>query len=266
LSRVTEPVDTLLIAGGWSYVAAMRSDELVAQVRRLAAGARRVGSVCSGAFVLAAARLLEGRSATTHWAVCDQLAHDFPDISVEPDRIFVQDGNVFTSAGVTAGMDLALALVEADHGAEVARSVARWMVLFLQRPGGQSQFSERLAYPVSRDSMLRKVLDEIVAHPGGAHSAPQLAERAAVSERHLARLFLAETGITPARFVERVRVEAARQMLETGPTPVDAVAHQVGFGSAETMRRAFLRVMGVGPAEYRHRFGGTHSIPNGGPS
>jgi transcriptional regulator GlxA family with amidase domain len=258
LSDVRGRVDTVLIAAGLTYVEAIRSDELLAEVRRIADGARRVGSTCVGAFVLAAAGLLNGRTATTHWAFCEELGRDYPNVTVEPDRIFVRDGNVFTSAGVTAGMDLALALVEADHGVEVARSVARWLVLFVQRPGGQSQFSERLAHPIPSDSALRAVCDEIIADPSGDHSVPSLADRAVLSERHFARLFIAETGTTPGRFVERARVEAARELLEAGPTPVEAVAEQVGFGSAETMRRAFLRVLGVGPADYRARFGGTH--------
>jgi transcriptional regulator GlxA family with amidase domain len=258
LSSVTGSIDTLLISAGLTYVEAMRSDELLAEVRRIADGTRRVGSTCVGAFVLAAAGLLDGRKATTHWAFCEELGSDFPSITVEPDRIFVRDGNVFTSAGVTAGMDLALGLVEADHGVDVARSAARWLVLFMQRPGGQSQFSERLGHSIPTDSGLRVVCDEIVADPSGDHSAPSLAERAALSERHLARLFVAGTGTTPARFVERVRVEAARELLEAGPTPVENIAEQVGFGSAETMRRAFLRVLGVGPADYRARFGVTH--------
>lgn len=258
LSSVRGRVDTLLVSAGLTYVEAMRSDELVSQVRRIAGGARRVGSTCVGAFVLAAAGLLDGRTATTHWAFCEELGRDFPKVGVEPDRIFVRDGNVFTSAGVTAGMDLALALVEADHGVEVARRVARWLVIFFQRPGGQSQFSERLAHPIPTDSALRAVLDVIVADPSGDHSVPRLAERAALSERHFARLFIAETGTTPARFVERARVEAARDLLEAGRTSVDTVAEQAGFGSAETMRRAFLRVLGVAPADYRARFGGTH--------
>jgi len=258
LSAVTGRVDTLLIAAGLTYAEAMRSDELVAQVRRIAGRARRVASTCVGAFVLAAAGLLDGRRATTHWAFCEELGRDFPKITVEADRIFVRDGNLFTSAGVTAGMDLALALVEADHGVEVARAVARWLVVFMQRPGGQSQFSEWLAHPIPSDSALRAVFDEIVADPSGEHSVPRLAERAALSERHFARLFIAETGTTPARFVERARVEAARELLEARSTTVDGVAEQAGFGSAETMRRAFLRVLGVGPADYRARFGATH--------
>jgi transcriptional regulator GlxA family with amidase domain len=257
LSDVAGRVDTLLVAAGLTYVDAIQSHELLADVRRIAGSARRVASTCVGAFVLAAAGLLDGRTATTHWSFCDELGRSYPNVTVEPDRIFVRDGNVFTSAGVTAGMDLALALVEDDHGIEVARSVARWLVLFVQRPGGQSQFSERLTHPIRSDSPLRALCDDIVADPSGDHSVPSLAERAALSERHLARLFTAETGTTPGRFVERARVEAARDLLGAGPTPVEALAEHIGFGSAETMRRAFLRVLGVGPAEYRARFGAT---------
>jgi transcriptional regulator GlxA family with amidase domain len=236
----------------------MCSEELLHEVRRIACGARRVGSTCVGAFVLAAAGLLDGRRATTHWAFCEELGREFPNVTVEPDRLFVRAGNVFTSAGVTAGMDLALALVEDDHGVEVARAAARWLVLFMQRPGGQSQFSERLSLPAPRDSALRAVCDEIVADPSGEHSVSRMAERAALSERHFARLFIAETGTTPARFVERARVEAARYLLEAGPMSVELVAEHAGFGTAETMRRAFLRVLSVGPADYRARFGAPH--------
>lgn len=258
LSDVTGRVDTLRVTAGLSHVEAMQSEELVAEVRRIAGKARRVTSTCVGAFVLAAAGLLDGRTATTHWSFSEDLRLTFPTVTVEPDRIFVQDGNVCTSAGATAGMDLALALVEDDHGVEVARATARWLVLFMQRPGGQSQFSERLTLPIPSDSALRVVCDEIVSDPGGDHSVPHLAERAALSERHLARLFMKETGTTPARFVERTRVEAARELLEAGPTPAETIARQVGFGSAETMRRAFLRVLGIGPADYRARFARTH--------
>lgn len=246
--------DTLMVAGGLGAHDAAQATDLVAGIRGIAAGARRVCAVCNGAFVLAATGLLDGRSATTHWAVCGELARRHPRVRVEPDRIFVSDRNVFTSAGVTAGMDLALALVEADHGAELARSVARWLVLFLQRPGGQSQFSARLDFAVPSGSPLRPVLDAIVADPAGDHRLPQLAVRAAISERHLGRLFAEHTGTTPAKFVERVRVEAARELLETSVMPVDTVSARTGFGSDETMRRAFLRVLGVGPADYRERF------------
>ncbi len=182
----------------------------------------------------------------------DTVRH--PTVRVEPDRIFVRDDHVTTSAGVTAGMDMTLALVEEDHGPDLARSVARWLVMFLQRPGGQSQFSERLSVPAGTDSPIRGVLDGIVANPAGDHRQSSLARRASLSERHLRRLFVEQTRTTPARFVERVRVEAARELLERATIPIGTVAERAGFGSPETMRRAFLRVLGVGPADYRARF------------
>lgn len=247
-------VDTLIVAGSLRVDDALADRRLAPTLRRISAGARRTCSVCTGAFLLAQAGLLEGRAATTHWAFCEQLAQRHPGVRVEPDRIFVRDGAVSTSAGLTAGMDLALALIEEDHGPEIARTVARWSVMFLQRPGGQSQFSERLALPAGVAPPIRAVLDAIVAEPAGDHRLPHLARRAALSERHLRRLFVAQTGTTPARFTERVRVEAARELLAETATPVGTVAARCGFGSAETMRRAFLRILGVGPAEYRTRF------------
>jgi transcriptional regulator GlxA family with amidase domain len=253
LNELDGRLDTLIIAGGTTYREAMSDPQLVAEVRRLHVKSRRAVSVCTGAFVLAAAGVLDGRRATTHWGSCAELASEFPSVRVEPDRIFVREGRVATSAGITAGIDLALALVEEDHGVDVARSVARWLVVFVQRPGGQSQFSQRLAHPVPEGSPLRPVLDAVVADPAGDHRLPALARRAAVSERHLGRMFMQATGTTPARYVERARVEAARDLLERG-VPVEAVAKRAGLGSAETMRRAFLRVLGVGPAEYRKCF------------
>jgi transcriptional regulator GlxA family with amidase domain len=247
-------IDTIMVSGGLFVDEALADGRLVATLRRLAPGARRTCSVCSGALVLAAAGLLDGKRATAHWACGRTLKELYPSVRVEPDRIFVRDGNVLTSAGVTAGMDLALALVEEDHGPEVARIVARWLVMFVQRPGGQSQFSERLAVPLPLGSPIRALLDDIVAHPGADHRVPELARRAALSERHLARVFAEQTQTTPARFVERVRVEAARNLLESSDMPVESVATRTGFGSDETMRRAFLRVLGVGPAAYRDRF------------
>ena len=247
-------VDTVIVGGGLQIDRFLADSRLAPAVRRLAAGARRTCSVCTGAFVLAEAGLLEDRAATTHWAFCEQLARRHPGVRVEPDRIFVRDGPVATSAGLTAGMDLALALVEEDHGPEMARTVARWTVMFLQRPGGQSQFSERLELPAGVAAPVREILDAIVAEPAGDHRLPQLARRASLSERHLRRLFSEQTGTTPARFTERVRVEAAREQLEDGAGTVDTVAARCGFGSPETMRRAFLRVLGVSPAEYRTRF------------
>lgn len=254
LAEVSGPVDTLIVAGGLGSFAAAESEPLLADIRAVAARARRVCSVCTGALVLAAAGLLHGRSATTHWLACGELARRHPDVAVDPDRIFVRDGSVYTSAGVTAGMDLALALVEEDHGAALARSVARALVLFLQRPGGQSQFSERLEHPVPAGSVLRPVLDAVVTEPAGEHTLATMAARAAVSERHLARLFTEQTQTTPARYVERIRVEAARDLLEATTLSVDAVATRVGFGSSETLRRAFWRVLGIAPSDYRDRF------------
>jgi transcriptional regulator GlxA family with amidase domain len=247
-------VDTVIVGGGLQIDAALGDPRLAPALRRIAPGARRTCSVCAGAFLLAEAGLLDGKAATTHWAFCEELARRHPSVRVEPDRIFVRDGRIATSAGMTAGMDLALALVEEDHGPEIARTVARWTVMFLQRPGGQSQFSERLALPASVTPPIREVLDHIAADPAGNHHLPQLAQRAALSERHLRRLFSAQTGTTPARFTERVRVEAARELHEDTATPIDTVVPRCGFGSPETMRRAFLRVLGVGPAEYRARF------------
>ena len=247
-------VDTLIVGGSMGIDEVLLDARVAAGVRRVARAARRTCSVCTGALLLAEAGLLDGRSATTHWAFCGELSRRHPNVAVCPDRIFVRDGAVTTSAGVTAGMDLALALIEEDHGPLVARTVARWMVMFLQRPGGQSQFSERLALPVGVSSPIRGLLDEIVADPAGDHRLARLAERAALSERHLRRVFADETRTTPARFVERVRVEAARELLEGSSTPVELVAARCGFGSPETMRRAFLRILGVGPAGYRGRF------------
>ena len=254
-------VDTLIVGGGMRLGEVVGDARLTTGIERISAGARRTCSVCTGAFLLAHAGLLDGRSATTHWAFCGELARRHPSVRVEPDRIFVRDRGVMTSAGSTAGMDLTLALIEEDHGPEVARAVARWTVMFLQRPGGQSQFSERLELPGSVSSPIRGLVDAIAAQPAADHRLAQLAKRAALSERHLRRLFAADTGTTPARFVERIRVEAARERLESGAAPVETVAASCGFGSPETMRRAFLRVLGVGPSDYRARFRSTAS-PN----
>ncbi len=249
-------VDTVIVGGGMR-IGEVDDPRLVSGLQRISAGARRTCSVCTGAFLLAGAGLLDGRAATTHWAFCTELARRHPRVRVEPDRIFVRDGSTMTSAGSTAGMDLTLALIEQDHGPDVARTVARWTVMFLQRPGGQSQFSERLALPATVAAPVRQILDAIVADPAADHRLITLAKRAAISERHLRRVFADQTGTTPARFVERIRVEAAREQLEGTTTPVDAVAASCGFGSAETMRRAFLRALGVGPSDYRARFRST---------
>ena len=247
-------IDTLIVAGGLGVGRAVQDPSLVDWVRAAAKRSRRITSVCSGAFLLAAAGLLDGRRATTHWVACTELAAAFPEVEVDPRPIFVRDGDVWTSAGVTAGIDLALALVEDDLGTDVAREIARWLVVFLQRPGGQAQFSSHLATePVSRAS-LRDLQSWMADNLEQDLRVEALAERAAMSPRNFARAFRREIGLTPAAYVEALRVEAARQRLERGPEPVDVVAARVGFGTAETMRRAFARRVGVPPSEYRARF------------
>jgi len=248
------PIDTLIVVGGEGAFAAAADPTLVRAVARLARRAGRIASVCTGSFVLAAAGLLDGKRATTHWNACDLMARRYRAVTVERDPIFVRDGNVWTSAGVTAGMDLALALVADDLGRDVALRVARQLVMYVQRPGGQSQFSVHLSAPVAERDPLRDVQAWIAEHPEVDHSVGRLATRAAMSPRHFARLFRAETGSTPAVYVERIRVETARRLLETTSRPVDAVADACGFGTVETMRRAFARRVGASPTEYRERF------------
>jgi transcriptional regulator GlxA family with amidase domain len=247
-------IDTLVIAGGRGTRRMATDPRVIEWTRAAAKRSRRVTSVCSGAFVLGAAGLLDGRRATTHWAWCDTLAGLYPDIEVERDAIFVVDENVYTSAGVTAGMDLALALVEEDLGPDVARDVAQQLVVFLRRPGGQSQFSAQIAAPPAERDSLRDVQTYIAANVAADLSVPALAERAAMSARNFARAFRRETGMTPAAYVESVRVEQARIALEGSDAQVETIARHCGFGTVETMRRAFHRRLGVGPAAYRSRF------------
>ena len=254
ISAVDGPVDTVMTTGGVGVRAAADDPALVAGVARLAGRAQRVTSVCTGTFLLAAAGLLEGRRVTTHWGRAGSLARQFPTLDIDPDRIFIRDGSVWTSAGVTAGIDLALALVEDDHGPELARQVARWLVVFVQRPGGQGQFSSHVAVPAPRRPEVRVVLDTIAADPGADLSVATLARGAGLSERHLARMFRAETGTTVGEHVEAVRVEAARRLLEDGDTAIGAVARRCGFGTVETFHRAFKRRTGITPGEHRARF------------
>ncbi|MEV8375068.1 DJ-1/PfpI family protein [Kribbella sp. NPDC056861] len=245
---------TLVVPGGPNWLHTISDAALLDQIRRLSTQSTRTASVCAGAFALAAAGLLDGRRATTHWELADQLAARFPSVTVDRDAIFVQDGPVITSAGVSSGIDLALALVEKDLGAETARMVAKQLVVFLQRPGGQSQFSVRLSAGQAKHELIRKVLDAITSDPAGDHSLESLASLAGVSGRHLTRLFHDEVGTTPARFVEKVRVEAAQVLLEATDDPLDVVARRVGLGTAETLRRAFGRVLNTTPGSYRARF------------
>ncbi len=210
--------------------------------------------MCSGAFLLAAAGLLDGRRATTHWARAERLAARHPEIVVDADPIWTRDGKVWTSAGVTAGIDVALALVEDDHGVEIAEHVARWLVMFLRRPGNQSQFAAPVWRRRARDAPIRRAQELIEADPSADHRLCVLARHVALSERHLLRRFTAEVGVTPARYVATARVEAARRELESGDDTVAAIAARVGFGTAETMRRTFVRDLGAAPDDYRRRF------------
>ena len=248
------PIDTLIVSGGDGVQDARHDRRLVEWVGAAAECSRRVASVCSGAFLLGEAGLLDDRRVTTHWARAEQLAAAFPTATVDPDPIFLCDG-VWTSAGVTAGIDLALALVADDLGAECAQSIARHLVMFLRRPGGQSQFAAPVWTGAPERDGIRAAVEAIHRDPGAVHSVAALADAAAMSPRHFSRVFTREIRCTPGRYVERVRVEAARNRLESTTDTADTIARQCGFGTAETMRRAFLRCVGVPPQDYRHRFG-----------
>ncbi len=247
-------IDTLVLPGGGQAQAARRDDELLSWIVAVAPRCRRVATVCTGAFLAAEAGLLDGRRVTTHWASAEQLAAEFPSLIVDCDPIYVRDGKFWTSAGVTAGMDLALALVADDLGVEVAQNVARWLVMFLHRPGGQTQFASPVWVPRAERSAVRAVQTLVEVAPGGDHRLPVLAAAAAMSLRHFTRVFTAEVGETPGRFVERVRLEAARRDLETTYDTLDMVASRCGFGTGETLRRVFQRRIGVAPDSYRRRF------------
>jgi transcriptional regulator GlxA family with amidase domain len=251
-----KPIDTLLVAGTPDYAQAYSSEEFAAWLRRRAPKARRYGSVCTGAFFLGAAGLLDGLQATTHWQHATELAERFPTANVIPDQIYIQDGALYTSAGVTAGIDLALKLIEDDHGRDLALMVARRLVVFLKRPGGQSQFSAHLAAQVAEEGRIQAVQHWILDHLSLDLTLASLAARAAMSVRNFTRVFQSETGITPADFVEMARVDAARRLLEDSETPLQRVASRCGFSSPDTMRRAFLRRIGIGPNDYRERFRG----------
>jgi transcriptional regulator GlxA family with amidase domain len=253
LTPLGEALDTLLVAGGEGAEAAAENSALVDWVRQRAAQARRVASVCTGALLLAAAGVLDGRRAVTHWQYCAKLAKRFPAVHVEPDPIFVCDGRVWTSAGVTAGIDLALALVEEDLGRSVALAVARYLVVFLKRPGGQAQFSAALALQAAEDKF-GALHDWINGHLGDDLSLSVLANQAGMSERSFSRHYAEVTGQTPARAIERLRVEAARRLLSESRVPIKRIAQRCGFGSEETMRRSFLRLLAVTPKDYRARF------------
>ncbi|HEY5397880.1 MAG TPA: helix-turn-helix domain-containing protein, partial [Trebonia sp.] len=231
-----------------------RDPDLVRWLRGNAPRARRLASVCTGAFLLAEAGLLAGRTVTTHWERCDDLAAQYPDVTVDPDPIYIKDGALATSAGVTAGIDLALALVEDDLGRDAALAVARQLVVFLRRPGSQSQFSAQLSAQLAERQPLREVQQWIAEHPAADLSVETLAGRASLSPRQFARAFAAETGLPPGRYVDLARLEAARRHLEDTADGVEQAARACGYGTPEAMRRAFVRALGVSPAEYRRRF------------
>jgi transcriptional regulator GlxA family with amidase domain len=251
LADAPEP-HTLLVPGGPGTRGPDR--RLTDWLRDHAPRARRLVSVCTGAIRLAEAGLLDGRRATTHWAYCDKLARDHPAIQVDPDPVFVRDGHVSTSAGVTSGIDLALALVEEDLGRDVALVIARHLVVFLRRPGNQAQFSAQLAAQTAQREPLREVQQWITEHPAADLTVESLATRARLSPRHFARVFRAETGLTPGRYVDRVRIEHARRLLEETGDGIEEISRTSGYGTPEAMRRAFVRTLGTAPAEYRRRF------------
>lgn len=254
LSAVRVEIDTLLVPGGKGTRQAVEQPKLVRFIARTAGRARRVASVCTGAFLLAEAGLLHGRRATTHWSACAALSRRYPEVRVEEDPIFIREDNVWTSAGVTAGIDLALALVEDDAGNDAALAVARQLVVFVRRPGGQAQFSAQLLARAADRDPLRDVQAWIAEHLDASLSVEELAQRAHMSPRNFARAFKCEVGITPAAYVERARVERAQQLLQAEAATLQQVALECGFGGEDRMRRAFQRRLGIGPAAYRDRF------------
>ena len=251
---VQQGIDTLLIAGTPDVSCLLCDPALQDWVRAMEPRVRRLASVCTGAFLLAESGLLDGRRATSHWDYCDWLARDYPAVNIEPDRIFVRDGSISTSGGVTSGIDMALSMVEEDWGSELALFVARYMVMFLKRPGGQSQFSAYLTSEANRPE-LKELQAWIMLHLTDDLRVETLAERMCMSPRNFARFFLTETGMTPAKFVEMARIDAARHYLGSTQQSIESVADKSGFGDQERMRRAFIRQLGINPQNYRERFG-----------
>lgn len=254
LDQATAESAVVLIPGAVGWERLIKDDALLDAVRALDATGRHTASVCTGAFLLAEAGLLHGLRATTHWRYTAQLALRYPTVQVEPDALFVRDGRVTTSAGVSAGIDMSLAFVEGHYGAEVARAVAKDMVVFMRRPGGQSQFSVHSRVQHTRNELVRALLEAVVANPGANHTLAAMARRSGISARHVTRLFHEEVETSPARYVEQVRLEAAQAMLESGDEPLGTIARRTGFGSPESMRRAFAKHLDVTPGAFRARF------------
>jgi transcriptional regulator GlxA family with amidase domain len=251
----SERVDTVLVPGGVGVDGARANVDVMKWIRAVAPNARRIVSVCTGALILAEAGLLDGCRATTHWAFAGLMADEFPAVEVDPEPIFVRSSEkVWTAAGVAAGIDLALSLVEDDHGTDVAQTVARYLVIYLRRPGGQTQFAAPVWMPRARRTPIRDVQEAIETEPGGLHNVVELARRAAMSPRHFTRVFTDEVGEAPGQYVDRIRTEAARRQLEETDDTVVVIAARCGFGTAETMRRNFIRRIGVSPDQYRKTF------------
>src|ERR1700692_232426 len=251
----SESIDTVLLPGGGGVGDARSDPELMGWIKAVAGNARRVVTVCTGAFLAAEAGLLNGCRVTTHWAFAERLAREFPAIDVDPDPIFIRSSDtIWTAAGVTAGIDLALSLVEDDHGTEVAQTVARWLVLHLRRPGGQSQFAAPVWMPRAKRTSIRDVQEAIESEPGGSHSIGELARLATMSPRPFTRALTDHVGEAPGHYVERIRTEAARRQLQETEDTVVAIAARCGFGTAETMRRNFIRRVGISPDQYRKAF------------
>lgn len=252
LERATGTIDTLVVSGGYGHESAASTETFVAHVRRLARDSRRVASICTGATVLASAGLLDGRRCTTHWAFATQLARSRPAIEVDPAPIYVRDGDVYTSAGVTSALDLTLAFIEADHGEPLARMVARSLVTYLHRPGNQAQVSLFVASDPPDHRVVRAAVDHVTAHLPDDLQTAHLAAVVGVSDRQLHRLFVEHLGVTPGRYVRRARTEAAARLLSSTTVPVSDVARDCGFGTAESLRQAFVQHYQISPSRYRH--------------
>jgi transcriptional regulator GlxA family with amidase domain len=247
-------IDTLVIAGGPGAESGQYTREYVDWIADAASRSRRVASICTGAFMLAAAGLLEGKRVVTHWRFCHKLAKDFPGVKVESDPIFLRDGNMYTSAGITAGIDLSLALVEEDYGHQAALEIARQLVMFLVRPGGQAQYSHMLSRQATTFEPLRELQVYMLENLRGDLSVETLAEKMGMSPRHFSRVCLRETKTNPGQLVDRLRVEAAQQMIDSSSKGLKEIADACGFGSADSMRRSFQRMLGITAAEYVNRF------------
>lgn len=261
LSDLTGPIDTLLIAGGPGAEGRVYDETFLAWITDASTRSRRVAAICTGAFMLAAAGLLNGKQAVTHWSFCDRLTREFPSVIVKPDPIFLRDGNIYTSAGITAGIDLSLALIEEDHGHKTALQVARSLVMFLVRPGGQSQYSQMLSHQASLLQPFRELQVWILENLREHLTVERLAERVGMSARHFTRVCLRDTGLNPGQLVDRMRVQAAQQMIDNSELGLKEIADVCGFQTADSMRRVFLRVLGATAAEYRQRFRRAGSLP-----